>query len=147
MSVSYWLGIPAFQQLCDLVAGDHLVCITGAGISSTLLQKADPARRVPQWPGLLSTLFDHFKDRLNSQDYEDCQRLLRLDSMSAGKEWPSGSDLILAASILRAVSPKEFDTVFRNAVTNVDGSFAELHSVIIDLQPNGIITFNYDSAK
>jgi len=128
-----------------LVAGDKLVCITGAGISSRLAQKADPSKTVPQWPGLLEALFRTFEERLGDADRDDCLRLLRLDRGGPGKEPPSGRDLILAASILRAVSPAEFDTAFRTAVTNADGSFSENHSVLLEVKPAGILTFNYDS--
>lgn len=144
-SSPYWQSGPAFQLLCDLVAGDKLVCITGAGISSKLPQKSDPAKYVPQWPGLLENLYNIFEKQLSDLDRQDCRRLLRLDSPAATRESPAGPDLILAASILRSVSPSEFDKRFREAVTNADKSFSDTHSVLLDMQPAGILTFNYDS--
>ena len=153
MTAPYWRRDDVFRLLCDLVASDTLVCVTGAGISSRLPQKADPAKTLPGWPALLEQLFATLGSRLSSQDRQDCERLLRIDpesrqldqSSPEKKQWPTGRDLILTASILRAVAPTEFDTAFRTAVTNADGSYSETHQVVLDLQPAGILTFNYDS--
>lgn len=141
-----WRRSPSFGILCDVVASDKLVCVTGAGISSGLPQKLDPSKKLPQWPELLELLFLRFELRLSTQDRDDCRRLLRLDAdKSTAKEWPTGPELILCASILRKVDPAAFDLAFREAVTNQDGSFSPTHKLLLDLKPAGILTFNYDS--
>jgi hypothetical protein len=135
-----------FLRLCDLVSSDNLVCVTGAGISSKLPQKDDPSKTLPQWPELLETLLSEFRSSLPLEDVQDCKRLLRLDLTVRGKEWPTGRDLILAATIIRAANPTEFDQAFRKSVTNSDGSFSPTHKCIRDLDAAGILTSNYDSA-
>lgn len=145
MKAGPWITDGNFLRLCDLVSGDHLVCVTGAGISSRLRQKKDPSKTLPQWSELLESLLLKFRSLLSPEDIEDCERLLRLDSATRGKEWPTGRDLTLAATIIRTPKPVEFDLAFRESVTNEDGAFAPTHKCLLDLEPAGILTFNYDS--
>lgn len=122
------------------------------GYLESATPKKEPTKKVPQWPGLLEELFEAQKSRLSDQARQDCERLLRISSSSppasspSAKDWPSGPDLILVASILREVKPAEFDIAFREAVTNADNSYSETHLKLLDLLPAGILTFNYDSA-
>lgn len=143
-----WRKSPEFQRLCDLVASDRLVIITGAGISSQLRQKFAPSNRLPQWWELLKALYPPFKSALTSEEKSDCERLLQIGAFSPkkGKPAPSGKELILAASILRRKNPRGFDKQFRRTITPVHGTYSATHEVINKLEPLGILTFNYDDA-
>lgn len=143
-----WRKSPEFRKLCDLVASDRLVVITGAGISSQLRQKSNPAKKLPQWWDLLKALFVDFGPRLVAEDRKDCERLLQIGSYLPKRKTPSptGKELILAASILRQVDRIKFDDRFRRKITPKPGSFSETHAAICELQPMGVLTFNYDDA-
>lgn len=139
---AYWRGSPAFESLCDLVAGDTLVCVTGAGISMGLPLDGDPTRTLPSWTGLLRGLHARLQPLLAAADREDCERLLRLPP---GADMPTGRELIMAASILRGADPADFDQAFRAAVRNAADSTSPVHRVLLELRPAGILTFNYDT--
>lgn len=146
MSSAPWRTNDNFLRLCDLVARGDLVCVTGAGISSVLFQKQNPSQKLPQWPQLLKSLLACFSSKLSSEDIQDCRRLLRIDPDPSDPPWPSGRELTMAASIIRAAQPADFDQAFRESITNTDNSFSETHTRLLDLDPAGILTFNYDSA-
>jgi hypothetical protein len=136
----YWRSDKAFNALCNIVFEDQLVCLTGAGISRNLKRKADPRKTIPGWWELLEELKTQFPPR--DQDREDVEKLLK--EFNAPGKW-----LILAADFLRdgASDPNEFDRYVQRAVEVVpdgDGSTSDAHRAIAELNPRGILTFNYD---
>jgi hypothetical protein len=133
--LSHWNNQPAFQTLCNIVANDRLVCLTGAGISRTLKRKANSAKTLPTWWELLDELRGMFPAS-TSIDREDVDQLLMAD---APGEW-----LIQAATILRRDQPEKFDDAVRKALEVVDGDTSPAHTAIAALNPRGIMTFNYD---
>jgi hypothetical protein len=136
------LNDPAFHVLCDIVASDRLVFVTGAGISQGLTR--DGGGKVPNWADLLGDLLIARIEmgRAGSLPQEDVEALVHPKA--------TGRALIEAASLLRAGWP-EFDVRFREAVTPAeiqDPKLREqkdqLHRAILELAPRGILTFNYD---
>lgn len=122
-------------MLCEVVASDNLVCITGAGISRTLIR--DDGHRLPDWKSLLVELFDQFKHRLATADQDDCETIL-------AEAEPAGSRLIEVASIIRTVHPNEFDRALRKLTTPRLGEIGSTHRALRNLYSRGILTFNYD---
>ncbi|HEX7279831.1 MAG TPA: SIR2 family protein, partial [Solirubrobacterales bacterium] len=140
MTPSSWRSSEVFEILCDQVASDHLVCMTGAGISGGLLRRRRLGRgpeTLPGWPQLLGELFASLRTQMPADDSADTERLLSSENI--------GSDeLILAASLIRRANPKKFDRRFRRAITSRTGQYSPTHMQLLDLQPRGIMTFNYD---
>lgn len=136
-----WNSDPAFQILQDIIASDHLVVITGAGISRGLPTQEVPFKTLPGWIDLLRDLAAKFKADLTDENRADCIELLSGDSIRS-------QCLIEAASILRKAKdkPEDFDKAFRAMVTSEPGEYSVVHEVLLQLQPRGIVTFNYDSA-
>lgn len=139
-----WRKQDAFDTLCDLVASDKLVCMTGAGISYGLKRK-DGRGRLPGWLELLRGIRKDILDITSTQDLQaDVDRLLY--------DGAFGSHLIEAATLLRTGREEKFDRAIRTALTPakkqppvVVTSHNELHDALINLRPRGIITYNVDS--
>lgn len=133
-----WRSDAVFLRLCDLVASDRLVCLTGAGISSRI-PRANGMGCLPSWPQLLRELRDCMRGDLGAEEQRDVDDIV--DAI-----WPSGRLLIQASSILRSSNPKKFDESLRVAVTGQDGATSDTHRAIAAIRPRGIFTFNYDTA-
>lgn len=98
---------------------------------------------MPSWVELLRELETQLAPHLKKPHADACRRLLRPGS----PEDPVDSrTLITAATLLRSVDPNRFDRVFQRLVTAEPGCFSDAHNVLLDLQPRGIMTFNYDEA-
>jgi hypothetical protein len=134
--------------LSDLIHGDRLVCLTGAGISLNLRLKNDPERKIPDWFGLVTTLY-HEACTERQQELaadprarRDLEALLKRDQHKV-----TSQDIIQAASILhKFFAGSEFDSRVKRAVTPEPGQTSEAHRAILDLRPRGVITWNYDDA-
>ena len=57
----------AFRRLCDLVASDRLVCVTGAGISTGL--QRDDGEALPNWWTLLDKLRGELRSQIDATDH------------------------------------------------------------------------------
>ena len=55
----YWHDNDVFKMLCDFVASDNFVCLTGSGISKGLKLKNNKA--TPDWNELLVNLKNSIK--------------------------------------------------------------------------------------
>lgn len=169
-----WSRAPEFGTLCDLVASDHLVCMTGAGISREMRRKhrkpgGDPL--LPSWLQLLRELLAQFAPRMSAENVRSAERLLdpederpparefydivqkslsgaqrseALQSLERLGPAIGSSELILAATLIRRADRKAFDQLFREAVTEEPGQCTVTHEALLDLVPRGILTFNYD---
>lgn len=135
---SAWRSDPVFLRLCDIVASDRLVCLTGAGVSSGL-PRASSATLLPSWPQLVRELRDVLAPFMLKEQLRDVDDIL--DCV-----WPSGRLLIEAASLLRRANPEKFEQTLIAAVTPQDGATSDTHRAICELSPRGIFTFNYDNA-
>ncbi len=132
-----WRSQAAFDILCDIIASDSLVCITGAGVSFGL-RRRDGSGSLPGWKALLADLFAKFASRITGQERQDCQAILAEPS-------PPGTRLIELASIIRKNNEPEFDVAFKDLVTPETGKCTDKHSALLEIQPRGIVTFNYDN--
>jgi hypothetical protein len=137
-SKRYWFNDEAFSRLCDIVASDKLVCLTGAGISSPLRHINDREKGLPQWGELLNTLRNEFSDTLAKNDKMDVRRLLHKKA--------SSDELIQAATILSRGREEGFDKRIREAVTHEPEATTRTHEALLKIYPRGILTFNYDLA-
>lgn len=168
-----WQESAEFKTLCDLVATDALVCVTGAGISRSLKRK-EPSptgeTTLPGWIPLLRELFEAVRQRMEPHSADSVARLLSSDDERpavvklgelAGqhvnrdefvdqlrKLGPviASRELITAATLIRQADPAGFDTAFSKAVTEAPGATTETHRALLELEPRGIVTFNYDQA-
>lgn len=132
-----WLEDNAFKMLCDFVAEGNLICLTGSGISRGL--KLKNSKRAPDWNELLKELKDSLKGSFeDSDDYDNLTELLVNNA--------PGENLIEASSILYNIDKEAFlDTLVRS-VDLEENETSETHKRLLDLQPKGILTYNYDTA-
>ncbi len=127
-----------FQKLCDIVAKDNLICITGSGISSGLkVKKYDSA---PTWKALLTNIYNEIgTDVFSREENRDVKTLLYRKS-------PPGDHLIEVASILFKKDEKLFYKSLVDSVNLKRNETSLTHRNLLDLCPRGIVTFNYDVA-
>jgi hypothetical protein len=128
---------PGFGLLCDAVAYRRLVVVTGSGVSVALAQQGSELTSLPTWHSVLTQLRCRFAPRLGPVE-ADVELLLNAQ--------PRGADyLIEAATLIReTVGVADYrDAVVQLTTAPVDARSA-LHDLIEDLEPLGIITFNYD---
>src|SRR3984957_4099574 len=128
---------PGFGLLCDAVAYRRLVVVTGSGVSVGVAQPGSELTSLPTWHLVLSQLRARFAARLGAAAAD-------VDLLLSAR--PRGADyLIEAATLIReAVGVGNY----RDAVAQLPPPPAHarspLHDLIEDLEPLGIITFNYD---
>ncbi len=125
-----------FPLLCDIIASDNLMVVSGAGVSTGIKQRGT-GKFLPNWPTLIERLHLEFKSALSKNENREITEIL------LEKEIPSKT-LIEIAARLRQINSKIFDDKLRKQVTPEKNMFSETHKVICDLYPRGILTFNYD---
>lgn len=127
-----------FKKLCDIVAKNNLVCLTGAGISYGL--KVKKYEKAPNWKDLLRNIKLRIEEQVGLSDNEkdDLKELLSKEAV--------GDQLIEAASILYSKNKNIFYSALVDSVDLIDGETSLTHKYILDLSPRGIVTFNYDVA-
>jgi hypothetical protein len=128
---------PGFGILCDAVAYRRLVVVTGSGVSVGLAKPGSDPTTLPTWHSVLTQLQDRFASRLGSVA-ADVDLLLSAQ--------PRTSDyLIEAATLIReTVGVGDYRDAVVQLTTSADEARTPLHDLIEDLEPLGIITFNYD---
>jgi hypothetical protein len=129
----------SFGALCDLIASDRFIVMTGAGLSLPLRRKADPTRKLPSWRQLLLDVLAELKPRLSAEDLADCRVLL-----DDTHQYPEAIDLITAASLLYRTDPAAYSRVVVESTEAEDATTTDGHRLLWDLGPRGILTFNYD---
>jgi hypothetical protein len=128
---------PGFGILCDAVAYRRLVVVTGSGVSVGLAKPGSDPTTLPTWHSVLTQLQDRFASRLGAVA-PDVDLLLSAQ--------PRTSDyLIEAATLIReTVGVGDYRDAVVQLTTAADDARTPLHDLIEDLEPLGIITFNYD---
>jgi hypothetical protein len=128
---------PGFSVLCDAVAYRRLVVVTGSGVSVGLAQAGSELTPLPTWHLVLTQLRARFAARL-APVAADVELLLNAQ--------PRGSDyLIEAATLIReTVGASDYRDAIVELTTAPDDARSPLHDLIEDLEPLGIMTFNYD---
>lgn len=127
----------AFGGLCDAVAERRLIAVTGSGVSVELASAGAPLATLPTWHSVLTRLRQRFRARLAGFDPE-------LEVLLEAHVWDSAY-LIEAATLIRhAVGAAEFHRAVVELTTPPAGAYSALHRLIEDLEPLGIVTFNYD---
>ncbi len=129
---------PGFGLLCDAVAYRRLVVvITGSGVSVGLAQQGSDPKSLPTWHLVLTQLRSRFAARLGPVA-ADVDLLLSAQSRAADY-------LIEAATLIReAVGVSDYRDAVVQLTTAPEDARSPLHDLIEDLEPAGIITFNYD---
>lgn len=137
------MSVSAFATLCDVIASDRLVWMTGAGISQNVVRESDGGE-VPGWKGLLTEVLKAREAAIGIAP----ELGTNLQALLAGK--PPGRQLIEAATLLER-DWDDFDTAIRNAVRpadkqpkEVEASQKAIHDALLNVQPRGIVTLNYD---
>ena len=128
---------PGFGLLCDAVAYRRLVVVTGSGVSVGVTQPGSDLTSLPTWHSVLMQLRARFAARL-SPVAADVELLLNAQ--------PRGSDyLIEAATLIReTVGASDYRDAVVALTTAPEDARSPLHDLIEDLEPLGIMTFNYD---
>lgn len=134
--IKKWLKDPVFIKLCDIVAKNNLVCLTGAGVSKGLKLKSGELS--PDWKQLLLNIQNESRSKLTQSERNDLTELLSDNA--------SGEQLIEAASILCKKNEKKFIKALSDSVDLQDKETSETHKALLKLQPKGILTYNYDEA-
>ncbi len=126
-----------FGVLCDAVAYRRLVVVTGSGVSVGLAKPGSDPSTLPTWHSVLTQLQDRFASRLGPVA-ADVDLLL-------GAQPRTSDYLIEAATLIReTVGVGEYRDAVVQLTTAADDARTPLHDLIEDLEPLGIITFNYD---
>lgn len=125
-----------FKKLCDIVAKNNLVCLTGAGISSGL--KVKKYKKAPNWKKLLKNIQRRTEKQVDLIENE------RNDLKELLSKKATGDQLIEAASILYSKNKDIFYKALVDSVDLVEDETSLTHKYILDLSPRGIVTFNYD---
>jgi hypothetical protein len=137
MTADHYSQLPEFDGICDAFADKRLVVVTGAGVSRGLKWHVDPELSLPTWPELLRRLRMHFDDKL---DTAAAHLTDLLDDTAVHADY-----LIEAATLIKqAVGDEAYYAAVAQLVTPAAPGFTDLHQLIEDLQPVGIVTFNYD---
>ena len=131
-----WLKDSQFLKLCDFVAKGNLICLTGSGISKGLKLKNDSY--APDWNELLRNIMKSVNDNLSETERSDLDELLIDDA--------PGENLIEASSILYSKDEDGFLKALADSVDLMPNETSLTHKRILDLYPQGILTYNYDSA-
>jgi hypothetical protein len=128
---------PGFGILCDAVAYRRLVVVTGSGVSVGLAKPGSDPSTLPTWHSVLTQLQERFASRLG-RVAPDVDLLLSAQ--------PRTSDyLIEAATLIReTVGDGDYRDAVVQLTTAADEARTPLHDLIEDLEPLGIMTFNYD---
>jgi len=128
---------PGFGLLCDAVAYRRLVVVTGSGVSVGVAQPGSELASLPTWHLVLSQLRSRFAARLGAAAAD-------VDLLLSAR--PRGADyLIEAATLIReAVGVGNYRDAIVQLTTAPEDARSPLHDLIEDLEPLGIITFNYD---
>jgi hypothetical protein len=128
---------PAFGSLCDAVASRRLIAVTGSGVSVGLSNADSALPALPTWYSVLISLRQRFAEQLSSVMSE-------LDVL-LDAHLRDSAYLIEAATL---ISQSVGATAFRRAVVELTtpprGAYSALHGLIEELEPLGIVTFNYD---
>jgi len=132
----YWLCDPNFIKLCDFVAQGELICLTGSGISKGL--KLKNGSGAPDWFRLLQSIRARLEDRLTEAERQDLDILLTKHS--------PGEHMIEASSILYHREPELFMDALADSVDLQEGATSLAHRRLLELDPKGILTYNYDAA-
>jgi len=128
---------PGFGVLCDAVAYRRLVVVTGSGVSVGLANPGSDPTTLPTWHSVLTQLQDRFVSRLGPVA-ADVDLLL-------GAQPRTSDYLIEAATMIReTVGVGDYRDAVVQLTTAADDARTPLHDLIEDLEPLGIITFNYD---
>lgn len=131
-----WMKDPNFIKLCDIVAQNNLICLTGAGISKGL--KLKNGNTAPDWKRLLTTIKEKTYSKLSKSEQDDLKKLLSNDA--------SGEHLIEASSILCSKDKNLFLDTLADSVDLETGVTSITHQQLLQLSPRGILTYNYDEA-
>jgi hypothetical protein len=128
---------PGFGLLCDAVAYRRLVVVTGSGVSVGLARPGSDLASLPTWHSVLEQLRSRFASRLETACGD-------VDLLLAAQ--PRSSDyLIEAATLIRErVGVRDYREAVVQLTTAPDDARSPLHDLIEDLEPLGIVTFNYD---
>ena len=115
----------------------RLIVVTGSGVSVGTPTEGSGPRRLPTWYAVLEQLRSRFADQLAS---------IRPQLDVLLHAYPLGADyLIEAATLIReCVGVADYRDAVVQLTTAPQDSRSELHDLIEQLQPLGIMTFNYD---
>lgn len=128
---------PGFGLLCDAVAYRRLVVVTGSGVSVELASAGAQPAPLPTWHSVLTQLRSRFAERLGPAAAD-------IDLLLGAQ--PRASDyLIEAATLIReTVGAGDYRDAVVELTTAPGDARSALHDLIEDLEPLGIMTFNYD---
>jgi SIR2-like domain len=128
---------PGFGVLCDAVAYRRLVVVTGSGVSVGLAHPGSELTSLPTWHLVLTQLRERFGDRLAT---------VRADVDLLLNARPRESEYLIEAATLikETVGAGDYRDAVVQLTTAPDDARSPLHDLIEDLEPLGIMTFNYD---
>lgn len=115
----------SFIKLCDAVATNNLVCLTGAGISKEL--RLESGSTMPGWKELLINIKKIYE---NKNLLEEAQKN-DLNELLEGKS--PGENLIECASILYNIDKDIFNEEFCNCVNLEKGATSKVHKELLNL--------------
>ncbi len=127
----------AFGRLCDAVAYRRLIAVTGSGVSVGLSNADSQLPSLPTWYSVLLSLRERFGERLTAVMPE-------LDALLDAHLRDSAYLIEAATLISQSVGAAAFRRAVVELTTPPRGAYSALHGLIEELEPLGIVTFNYD---
>jgi hypothetical protein len=127
----------AFGRLCDAVAYRRLIAVTGSGVSVGLPNADSELPSLPTWYSVLIRLRERFAAQLSAAIPE-------LDVLLNSHLRDSAYLIEAATLISQSVGAAAFRRAVVELTTPPRGTFSALHGLIEELEPLGIVTFNYD---
>jgi hypothetical protein len=130
------------DELRDAAAVGRLLVVTGAGISAGL--KRPKRGSLPNWGQLVQALRRRADPaRIDAEKEQLLDVLLPAGALSE----LNGDVLIEASEILQAgFDTGEFEKTIARLCRERDGECSDTHVAITELEPVGVVTFNYDRA-
>lgn len=127
---------PAFSLLSDLIADGNIVAVTGAGISRGL-KREKGSGGIPGWKELLQRIHTVVRKSISTNEN------MVIDNIFSLKDIPTQC-LVEIATKLRHADESAYETELFRQVTPSKGQYEKSHTAITNLDPRGIVTFNYD---
>jgi hypothetical protein len=127
------------DALRNAAACGTLLVVTGAGISKDLRRPDN--QPLPSWGELVQSL----RGQADASKLAHCHALLDDLLPPAALDKVHGDALIEASEIIQGgFSAGGLEIAIAKVCGEADGTFTETHRAVAQLQPAGVITFNYD---
>jgi len=130
------------DKLRNSLAEDKLMVVTGAGVSVEI--ESEKGGLIPSWGGLVASIKSKAKKEISGLTKEQKSLLSRL-TPDGYLDYVHGDALIEASELIEGIVNKnQFSEWIAEETKEKEGEKGPCHDYIAEIQPRGLITFNYD---